>query len=305
MTASAKPSAFVSAAAAGCPGGNTPAAAAGCPGGDTLAAAAGCQVGDTPAAAAGCQVGDTLAAAARCQTLAALAKTVASCAACPRLRTYCAEVAREKVRRYAGWTYWGRPVPSFGDPAARILLVGLAPAAHGGNRTGRMFTGDRSGDFLYAALHRVGLASQATSTHRDDGLTLHGVYITAAGHCAPPANQPTPAELLACRPYLLRELELLTDLRVIVALGALAHDSVLRVAAAEAARTPPAAAGRGRAARPRFAHGTAHPLDGQLGKPRLQLLDCYHVSQQNTFTGLLTPAMLDAVLQKARDLSAL
>ena len=247
---------------------------------------------------------DTRAAAARCQSLAELQAVVASCNACPRLRTYCQAVAATKVRRYADWTYWGRPVPSLGDPAARILIVGLAPAAHGGNRTGRMFTGDRSGDFLYAALHRVGMASQATSTHRDDGLTLRGVYITAAGHCAPPANQPAPDELVACRSYLVRELALLTDLRVIVALGGLAHDSVLRVVAAEAAPgTAPKKPGRV-GARPKFAHGVVHSLDGQLGKTRLQLLDCYHVSQQNTFTGVLTPAMLDAVLVQARALSA-
>ena len=245
---------------------------------------------------------DTRAAAARCQSLTELEAVVASCSACPRLRTYCQTVAQEKVRRYVSWTYWGRPVPSFGDPAGRILIVGLAPAAHGGNRTGRMFTGDRSGDFLYAALHRVGMASQATSTERGDGLFLQGVYITASGHCAPPANHPAPAELLACRPYLVRELELLTELRVIVALGALAHDSVLRVVAAAAAAG--AAPGKAGSTRPRFAHGAAHSLDGKLGKSRLQLLDCYHVSQQNTFTGLLTPAMLDAVLRQARELTA-
>jgi uracil-DNA glycosylase family 4 len=224
------------------------------------------------------------AAATRCQTLADLEAHIPTCVACPRLRTYCQAVAEEKVKRYADWTYWGRPVPGFGDPAARILVVGLAPAAHGANRTGRLFTGDRSGDFLYAGLHRVGLASQATSTDRADGLFLRGVYISAAGRCAPPQNKPTPAEVLACRPYLLRELELLANLRVIIALGGLAHDTILR-AVATAGATPP---------RHKFVHGATYTL-----------LDCYHVSQQNTFTGRLVPAMLDTVLLQARTLAGL
>lgn len=240
----------------------------------------------------------TRAAAAGCQALVDLEALIPTCAACPRLRTYCQSVPT--VRRYASWTYWGHPVPGFGDPQARILIVGLAPAAHGANRTGRLFTGDRSGDFLYAALHRAGLASQATATHKGDGLTLRGVYITAAGRCAPPQNRPTPEELAACRPYLQRELELLGELRVVIALGALAHDSVLRLVAEAGGRRTP-----GSGARPKFAHGAVHSLDGLLGKPRLQLLDCYHVSQQNTFTGVLTPSMLDVILVQARSGSAL
>lgn len=246
---------------------------------------------------------DTSAAAAGCQSLAELEALIPHCTACPRLRTYCQQVAVEKVKRFADWTYWGRPVPGFGDPAARILIVGLAPAAHGANRTGRMFTGDRSGDFLYAGLHRAGLASQPTSTRRDDGLCLAGVYISASGRCAPPANLPTPEELGACRPYLQRELELLSEVRVILALGGLAHDSVLRAVAALGPSSGRwATAPR---ARCKFAHGAVYSLDGWLGKPRLQLLDCYHVSQQNTFTGRLTPAMLDEVIRQAQALQTL
>ncbi len=235
------------------------------------------------------------AAAAGCASLAELEALIPRCTACPRLRTYCQQVAVEKVKRFADWSYWGLPVPGFGDPAAPILIIGLAPAAHGANRTGRMFTGDRSGDFLYAALHRAGLASQPTSTQRGDGLRLRGVYIAASGRCAPPDNLPTPAELAACRPYLQRELELLPQVRVLLALGALAHDSVLRAAAALSPERPAVP----RAQR-RFAHGALHSLDGWCGKPRLQLLDCYHVSQQNTFTGRLTPAMLDEVIRQAQ-----
>jgi len=253
-----------------------------------------------PGAAASPSAGAAAAAAAAagCRSLAELEALIPHCTACPRLRTYCQQVAAEKVKRFADWTYWGRPVPGFGDPAARILIVGLAPAAHGANRTGRMFTGDRSGDFLYAALHRAGLASQPTSTRRDDGLRLTGVYISASGRCAPPANLPTPEELAACRPYLQRELELLPQVRVLLALGGLAHQSVLRAVAAldpgRPALAPPL--------RPKFAHGAAYSLDGWLGKPRLRLLDCYHVSQQNTFTGRLTPAMLDEVIRQAQAL---
>ncbi len=248
---------------------------------------------------------DTAGAAEGCLTLERLEALIPSCTACPRLRTYCQKVAAEKIKRFAGWTYWGRPVPGFGDPQASILIVGLAPAAHGANRTGRLFTGDRSGDFLYAGLYRAGLASQAESTDRLDGLTLRGVYISAAGRCAPPQNQPTPRELEACRPYLQRELVLLTHLRVIIALGALAHATVVRAAAEFACQPgarPTTAGAKNRPRKPRFAHGAVHSLDGWLGKPRLQLLDCYHVSQQNTFTGVLTPAMLDDVIKHARAL---
>jgi uracil-DNA glycosylase family 4 len=174
-------------------------------------------------------------------------------------------------------------VPAFGDPEARVVIVGLAPAAHGANRTGRMFTGDRSGDFLYASLHRTGFANQPTSTHRDDGLRLEGVWITAPVRCAPPANQPTPHERDTCRPYLERELALL-DARVLVPLGAFAYDGLCRIL--------------GVAPRPRFAHGIEVPIDG-----RRWIVGSFHVSQQNTFTGKLTPPMLDAVLTRARELA--
>ncbi|MGH9415724.1 MAG: uracil-DNA glycosylase [Terriglobales bacterium] len=211
---------------------------------------------------------------------------VEHCRQCPRLVAYGATVARERRRAFADQTYWARPVAGFGDPAARVLLVGLAPAAHGAHRTGRMFTGDRSGDFLFAALHRAGLASAPESRHRDDGLRLRGVYLTASARCAPPDNRPSPAEFARCRPFLLRELALLPGVRVIVALGRLAHQQLLL--------------GLGlRAALFAFAHGREHDLG------RWHLLDCYHPSQQNTFTGRLTPAMLDAVLQQARALAEL
>ena len=185
-----------------------------------------------------------------------------------------------KRAAYRDWTYWGRPVPGFGDPAARIVVVGLAPAAHGANRTGRMFTGDRSGDFLYASLHRMGLANQPDSTDRDDGLELSDVYITAPVRCAPPQNKPTPAERDACRPFLVRELALLSAARVFVALGAIGYGAV----AAELGVRP----------RPKFAHGLEAPAPGG------QTVVCsYHVSQQNTFTGRLTEDMLDEVFARA------
>lgn len=224
-------------------------------------------------------------AAAGCGSLSDLEALIPTCGACPRLRRYCGAVAESRIKRYADWTYHGRPVAGFGDPAARVLVVGLAPAAHGANRTGRLFTGDRSGDFLFAALHRLGLASQPQSDRRDDGLTLSGVYISVAGRCAPPTNRPTPVELDRCRAFLQRELNLLSQLRAIVALGGLAHDAVLQALGAPRAR---------------FAHGAVHALPaGQ------SLLDSYHVSQQNTFTGRLTPAMLDAVLSHAAAIAGL
>ena len=198
-------------------------------------------------------------------------------------------MAREKVARFRDWTYWGRPVPGFGDPAARLLIVGLAPAAHGGNRTGRIFTGDESGNWLYAALQLAGFANQPTSTRRDDGLRLEDAFVSAVARCAPPGNRLTPGEIERCRPYLLRELEALERLRVVVALGGVAHAGFL---AAERARgeTVPRPA-------PRFAHLAEHHLASGL-----TLLGSYHPSQQNTFTGKLTRPMLDAVFARARRL---
>jgi len=217
-----------------------------------------------------------------------LSEEVIRCRLCPRLVAWREQVAREKRASYASEDYWGRPLPGFGDPTARVLILGLAPAAHGGNRTGRIFTGDRSGDWLFAALWRAGFASQPQSVSRDDGLALADCYITAAVRCAPPANRPTPAERDNCRAYLVRELALLRVARVIVCLGAFAWDAALR-AVALAGQEPPRP-------RPRFGHGAS----AQLG--RWTLLGCYHPSQQNTFTGKLTEAMMDAVLSRAREL---
>jgi uracil-DNA glycosylase family 4 len=197
-------------------------------------------------------------------------------------------VAREKVARFADQEYWGMPVPGWGDPDAAILILGLAPAAHGGNRTGRIFTGDRSGDFLFASLHRTGLANQPTSVSLDDGLRLRGVYVAAVNRCAPPANKPTPEERDTCLPYLEREIALFGDLRVIVALGAFAWDGALRAFAALGHAVKP---------RPRFGHLT----EARVGP--YTLLGCFHPSQQNTFTGKLTPAMLDEVFERARVLA--
>ncbi len=216
-----------------------------------------------------------------------------ACRRCRRLVEHRETVARVKRRAYRDQAYWGRPVPAFGDRAARVALVGLAPGAHGSNRTGRMFTGDASGAFLYPALWRLGFASRPVAEARDDGLRLRGLLITAAVRCAPPGNRPAPAELAACRPWLAADLEALPRLRVIVALGRIAHDAVLawwrgRGAAVVAARLP-------------FAHGAEHRLPG--GGPRL--LDSYHVSFQNTNTGRLTAAMFDAVLARARALAGL
>ena len=218
--------------------------------------------------------------------LAALAREVVGCRRCPRLVAWRERVAADKRAAYRNETYWGRPVPGFGDPAARVLIVGLAPAAHGANRTGRMFTGDRSGEWLYAALHRAGFANQSKSTHRSDGLALHGAYVTAGVRCAPPANRPTPAERDACRPFLERELELLPAVRVIVCLGNFAYQQTLRILAARGVKIP--------RPRPRFAHALEVPLEGPL-----HLLASYHPSQQNTFTGKLTREMFDTVWARA------
>lgn len=222
---------------------------------------------------------------ARVPTLPTIRDEIVSCRACPRLVEWREEVARTKRRAYATETYWGRPVPGFGDPAASIVLVGLAPGAHGANRTGRMFTGDRSGDFLFAALHRAGLANQPTSRARGDGLALAGVFIVAGARCAPPDNAPTPDELRACARFLDAEVTCLPSVRVVVALGATAHRAWLD----HLERTRPGSVPR---PRPAFAHGAEHPLAPPL-------LDSFHVSQQNTQTGRLTASMFDAVLARA------
>lgn len=220
-------------------------------------------------------------------SLARVARDVVSCERCPRLRTWCRKVARERVRRFRDQDYWGRPVPGYGDPKARLLIVGLAPAAHGGNRTGRVFTGDRSGDFLFAGLHRAGFANQPTSVSRDDGLVLRDAYIAPLVRCAPPANKPSPEERARCRGYLLRELRLLPRVRALLALGKIAMDGLVSVLREEG-RAP---AHKALA----FGHGVRHPLaDG------LVLFASYHPSQQNTFTGRLTPASFDRVLRDVR-----
>ena len=218
--------------------------------------------------------------------MAALMDEVTSCFACPRLVEWREQVAIEKRAAFSSETYWGRPVPSFGDPAARVLVLGLAPAAHGGNRTGRIFTGDRSGDWLFASMHRTGFANQPTSTARNDGLRLTGAWITAPVRCAPPANKPTIEERDACFPYLLRELGLLDEVRVIVALGGFAWDAALRAATALGQPRP--------RPKPRFGHSA------EADAGRYKVIGCYHVSQQNTFTGRLTEPMLDEVFLRAR-----
>ena len=218
----------------------------------------------------------------RSEDLAALEREVVSCQACPRLVEWRERVAREKRAAYRDWEYWGRPVPGFGDPEARVVVFGLAPAAHGANRTGRFFTGDRSGDFLFESLHRTGFSNKAVSRTIEDDARLSGLWITAAVRCAPPQNKPTPAERDACLPYAARELGLLPA-EVLVCLGAFAWDAALRPLNVRP--------------RPRFGHGAEVRAGG------LTLLGCYHPSQQNTFTGVLTPAMLDAVLLRARRLA--
>ena len=217
-----------------------------------------------------------------------IAAEVVGCRSCPRLVEWRERVARDKTVRFADQTYWGRPVPGFGDPAAGILVVGLAPAAHGGNRTGRIFTGDRSGDFLFGSLHRVGLSNRPTSVSRDDGLRLIRAYLSAVNRCAPPGNKPTPAERDTCLPFLEREIAALEPLRVLVALGAFAWDGALRALSALGHPVRP---------RPRFGHAA----ETQVGP--FVLLGSYHPSQQNTFTGKLTPQMLDAVFERAAELA--
>lgn len=211
-----------------------------------------------------------------------------ACRKCPRLVAYREAVAREKRRAFRDWQYWGRPVPPFGDPAARLLILGLAPAAHGANRTGRMFTGDRSGDFLHSALYRTGFANQPFSSHRGDGLELRDAYITAALGCAPPGNKPLPGELANCRPYLERELALLPNLRAILVLGKIAFDTCRGLLKQRGLMASGPAF--------RFEHGGFYELPGNLPA----LFASYHPSQQNTFTGKLTAQMLDSVLQRIR-----
>ena len=230
------------------------------------------------------------------RALAALEREITVCRACPRLVQWREQVAREKRAAFRDQTYWGRPVPGFGDPAAHLLIVGLAPAAHGANRTGRMFTGDRSGDWLYAALHRAGFANQPDSSARDDGLRLTDCWVTAAVRCAPPANRPLPSERDTCGSFLARELALLGSVRVIICLGGFAWDAALRVLDAPRPR-------------PRFGHGVQHVTPFQTADPiaptqtrSVTLLGCFHPSQQNTFTGRLTEPMLDEVLARARSL---
>jgi uracil-DNA glycosylase family 4 len=222
--------------------------------------------------------------------LEALAQRIHRCRLCPRLVEWREAVAADPPRRHQGERYWAKPLDGFGDPAAQVVVIGLAPAAHGGNRTGRMFTGDRSGDWLFAALHRSGFANRPESERRGDELRLRGAYITAVNRCAPPANRPTPAERDNCLPYLEHELELLERSRVLVALGSFAWDGVLRAVRAldEAVPSP----------KPRFGHGA----EAQAG--HWMLLGCYHPSQQNTFTGKLTEPMLDKVFGRARELAA-
>ena len=231
---------------------------------------------------------DTHSIAANATSVDALQEQVVVCRACPRLVDWREEVARVKRRMYRDEPYWGAPLAAFGDPQARLLVVGLAPAAHGGNRTGRMFTGDRSGDWLFGALYRAGFANQPESVRQGDGLALEGALITAAARCAPPANKPTTVELATCRPYIAREIELLADLRVVVALGRIAFDAFLR-----------AYADSGRAA-PQRKPPFGHAVESQLPDGGPLLISCYHPSQQNTQTGRLTLDMLDAVFQRAR-----
>jgi uracil-DNA glycosylase family 4 len=225
----------------------------------------------------------------RIPAFAALEREIVDCRACPRLVEWRERVALEKRSAFRADDYWGRPVPGFGDPRARMLVVGLAPAAHGANRTGRVFTGDRSGDFLFAALHRTGFANQPTSTTAGDGLELRDAYVCAAVRCAPPANRPTPTERDNCLPFLTRELALLDQVRVVVALGAFGYDAVARVLATAGAPLP--------VPRPKFGHAV------EVSTARATVLGCYHPSQQNTFTGRLTEPMLDAVFLRARVLA--
>jgi uracil-DNA glycosylase len=219
-------------------------------------------------------------------SIAHFLQTISECERCPRLVKWRQQVSRDKVARFQDWEYWGKPVPSFGKISGRLLIVGLAPAAHGGNRTGRMFTGDRSGDWLYRSLYKFGFASQPTSIDRNDRLNLIDCYITAVIHCAPPANKPDPIEISNCRSYLIQELEFLHRIRVIVALGRLAFEQILSLVS-----------NRGLKKRPPFHHGFELELDSKI-----RVIASYHPSQQNTFTGKLTEPMFDAIFQRARQI---
>ena len=236
---------------------------------------------ETPEGAAGQEPGEEL---------AALQERIIACARCPRLISHCKSVALRKRRAFLAWDYWGRPAPSFGDPEAELLIIGLAPGAHGANRTGRMFTGDRSGDFLYKVLHRAGFASQPESRSRDDGLRLSNAYITAAVRCAPPGNRPSSEEIRNCRGYLERELELLRNVKAVVALGRIAFDAYLGVLKERGLI--------GRGAALKFGHNRVH----RLGEGLPLLISSYHPSQQNTSTGRLTEEMLRAVFGRAKSL---
>lgn len=225
------------------------------------------------------------------KSLKSIERAVVACRRCPELREYCATVAREKRRAYAQETYWGKPVPAFGDPNARMLLVGLAPGAHGSNRTGRAFTGDASGDFLYPALHRAGFASKPDALDRDDGLVLHDCLITAAGRCAPPQNKPTPQQLRNCAPFLLEEFDAMPQLEVAVGLGKIGFDAIAAVLAQR---------GFTFARKPVFGHGAEY--EAANGNRAVTLLGTYHPSRQNTNTGKLTAPMFDAIFTRARAL---
>ena len=225
----------------------------------------------------------------RMRSLKLLQQTISDCTLCPRVTTYRREIARQKVKRFMDWDYWGRPIPGFGDPKARLYVLGLAPAAHGGNRTGRVFTGDRSGDWLYEALYTFGFANQPESTHIEDGLALSDCYVAAAVRCAPPANKPTKEEFDACRPFVLQELKLLRKMKVVVVLGKIAFDEYLRACQAEGKAVP--------TPKPKFSHGAEHAFPWGV-----TLLCSYHPSQQNTFTGTLTRPMFHGVFKRAKDL---
>jgi uracil-DNA glycosylase family 4 len=222
-------------------------------------------------------------------SLGKLADRVVRCRRCPRLVEWRERTAEDPPRRFENETYWARPLPGFGDPRARMVVVGLAPAAHGGNRTGRIFTGDRSGDWLFAALHRAGFANQSLSVRRDDGLKLRDAYVTAVNRCAPPANRPTPEERDNCLPYLFEELRLLARAKALVALGSFAWDGVLRALRGLDEEVP--------SPKPRFGHGDEAAIGSYT------VVGCYHPSQQNTFTGRLTEEMLDGVFARARELA--